>query len=246
MNISADQNKHQQESFFDAKKLEETNFILNLPGKLRADKRLKNKYRLQILIIEILNLSKATGYAYPSDKFLAEKMDVSVPQIQRDIKFLEECGYIKRITTQNGMKKERKIYVGDVFSNNFAQASRMMPGNHQGRCIEEYKSSNNIIEKEIPSNEGTKKPPPKKKFGEYGVVKLTDSQYRKALETYGEAKTHEYLQRMDYYCQSHGKKYKDYLATLHNWIAKDTSKTIEKQTKKKTGKGMICPQKKIQ
>ena len=44
-------------------------------------------------------------------------------------------------------------------------------------------STENNKEKEIPSNEGTKNPPPKKKFGEYGVEKLTDSQYRKAQKT---------------------------------------------------------------
>lgn len=60
------------------------------------------------------------------------------------------------------------------------------------------------------------------KFGEYNHVKLTEEQYNKLVAEYGESQTALYIQKVDEYCQQHGKPYKDYNLTIRKWIAKDT------------------------
>lgn len=117
---------------FDREILENTHLVLNLPGKMRADKRLRNNFRVQVLVTELSNLSKAVGYAYCSNNYLAKKMGVSIDTIKRDLKLLSDCGYIQRETTFGSFKKERKIYVGDLFSNNFYEGARMPLAKVQG------------------------------------------------------------------------------------------------------------------
>lgn len=67
-------------------------------------------------------------------------------------------------------------------------------------------------------------PPPKsvkKKFGEYKNISLTDEQYQKLVNDFGETVISEYIQRMDEYIQMKGKKYRDFSLALRNWLKKD-------------------------
>ena len=57
----------------------------------------------------------------------------------------------------------------------------------------------------------------KHKYGEFNHVLLTDDQYRKLVEDYGEAAVLEGIRNVDEYCQEHGKTYKDYNLTLRKW-----------------------------
>lgn len=59
-------------------------------------------------------------------------------------------------------------------------------------------------------------------LGEYKNVKMTVEQFEKLKS---EFPNWEYwIKRADTYCQSHGVKYKDYLATIRNWAMKDEPK----------------------
>lgn len=55
------------------------------------------------------------------------------------------------------------------------------------------------------------------RHGEYGHVLLTQKQYDKLVEDYGEEATKRAIQNVDEYCQQHGKRYKDYNLTLRKW-----------------------------
>lgn len=55
------------------------------------------------------------------------------------------------------------------------------------------------------------------KHGEYGHVMLTDKQYQKLVEDYGEDATKQAIRKVDEYCQQYGKSYKDYNLTLRKW-----------------------------
>ena len=65
--------------------------------------------------------------------------------------------------------------------------------------------------------------PVRHKYGEYKNVLLTDEQYEKLKNEF----PNDYEKRIEevsIYCQSHGKKYKDYLATIRNWARKEKPK----------------------
>lgn len=55
------------------------------------------------------------------------------------------------------------------------------------------------------------------KYGEYGHVMLTDKQYQKLIDDYGEDATKKAIKKVDEYCQQYGKSYKDYNLTLRKW-----------------------------
>ena len=65
----------------------------------------------------------------------------------------------------------------------------------------------------------------KNSFGEFSHVLLTSDEYSKLSERYGEAKTTEYIVKLDRYIENYpakGNKYKSHYATILNWIEKDT------------------------
>ena len=83
--------------------------------------------------------------------------------------------------------------------------------------------SENSIEKnsiEYNKKKYIKKKSETKKYGEYQNVFFTDEQYQKLLDEF--PKDYEQrIQKLDYYMQSKGIKYKDCLATIRNWARKE-------------------------
>ena len=69
---------------------------------------------------------------------------------------------------------------------------------------------------------------PKKKYGE--IVSMTEEQYDKLVEAYGTVTTDRFIDKVDLYCGSKGKKYKDYYLTVINWIKRDEEKNGPKVT----------------
>lgn len=61
----------------------------------------------------------------------------------------------------------------------------------------------------------------RKRYGEYDHVVLTEEQYGKLVDDYGKETAGKYIQRVDEYCQMHGKSYKDYNLTIRNWMNRD-------------------------
>ena len=77
----------------------------------------------------------------------------------------------------------------------------------------------------------------KNPYGEFSHVLLTDAEYLKLSERYGEAKTTEYIVKLDRYIENYpakGNKYKSHYATILNWIEKDgkEAKTTSEQPKR--------------
>ena len=54
-------------------------------------------------------------------------------------------------------------------------------------------------------------------YGEYKHVKLTDDEYARLVEEYGENAVLEGIKNVDEYCQAKGKTYKDYNLVMRNW-----------------------------
>lgn len=63
----------------------------------------------------------------------------------------------------------------------------------------------------------------KKPFGEEGLVLLTQEEHEKLLVKLGERKTAEYVQRLENYIGSKGKKYKSHYHTILSWTANPKS-----------------------
>ncbi len=60
----------------------------------------------------------------------------------------------------------------------------------------------------------------KKAYGEFGNVMLTDEDVEVLKQRFPDL-YERYIEEVDGYCESTGKKYKNYRATIQNWIRRD-------------------------
>ena len=70
-------------------------------------------------------------------------------------------------------------------------------------------------------------------FGEYKHVRLTEEEFNRLCEEYGEVLATRAIKKVDEYCQQTGKTYKDYNLTIRNWgirAAKEDKTTEKPQT----------------
>jgi len=81
-------------------------------------------------------------------------------------------------------------------------------------------------------------PPPAQCYGEYNRVQLTAAEYDKLVNKYGETKALDYINQLDRYIASTGKKLKGHCATVERWIQRDenqpTTAPIQRQTPPRT------------
>lgn len=77
---------------------------------------------------------------------------------------------------------------------------------------------------------GLKKKHIKHKYGEYKHVLLTDEEYGRLCEEYGEPVVLKAIKVVDEYCQTSGKTYKDYNLVLRKWGIDRAKKAEPKQT----------------
>lgn len=68
-------------------------------------------------------------------------------------------------------------------------------------------------------------PKVKKELVKYGeIVKMTEEEYNKLVTKYSKKVTDTYIEKVDLYCQSNGKNYKSYYATVIQWVTRDIEK----------------------
>ena len=75
-----------------------------------------------------------------------------------------------------------------------------------------------------------KKTPVKHKYGEYQNVLLSDEQLEKLKKEFPKD-YQDRIERVSIYCESSGKTYKNYLATIRNWAKKDKEQKSAKKLK---------------
>lgn len=232
------QNILPQEEFQQQEKNQESSYFLVIPAHLAEDDNLN--HRQILLFAHLTGLSNKDGYSYASNEYLMKKVKVSEAQIQKDLKFLEDCGYIRRQIIKNGMYTSRKIYITYAFSkNSYEYAQERIPtppaGGVRHLCTEAHKEEEEKKEeleekdllrrckkKEAVASSDAKASSPtnqKKRFIDH--VFLTDGEYQKLVNEFGEAKAKVYIKRLDAYIGSKGKKYKSHYKTILSWSLKD-------------------------
>lgn len=61
-------------------------------------------------------------------------------------------------------------------------------------------------------------------YGEFGNIKLTESEYQKLTEQYGKQNLDKYIKKMDVYLQEKGRTYNNYYLALIKWLDADNVK----------------------
>lgn len=75
--------------------------------------------------------------------------------------------------------------------------------------------------KKASSKKASTPKPPRKKYGEYKHVQLTDEQYERLVKDFGETTVKQYIQAVDEYVQQKGETYQDYNLTIRKYIRRD-------------------------
>lgn len=97
---------------------------------------------------------------------------------------------------------------------------------------------NNNIDESNDSSPAPAKKPVKNKHGEYGNVKLTDSEFEKLASDYGEALRDKAISFLDEYIEEKGYKSKSHNLAIRRWVI-DAVK--EKEQKESKGRKEIVP-----
>lgn len=118
-----------------------------------------------------------------------------------------------------------KVRTNDSFSKKNPSKSEKNPSYSEKNSIKESKENKRKVNEskgEYEPNGSAPKPKPERhKYGEYKHVLLTDQQYSKLINDFGEQVVKSYIRKVDEYCQQYGKSYNDYNLTIRKWLGKD-------------------------
>ena len=114
-------------------------------------------------------------------------------------------------------KKENKVKANDKQNESKTEANDKQ-NESQVEAINDYMINDYMINEKEKINK--KEKPQKHQYGEYKNVLLSDDELQK-LQTEFPSDWKERIENVSEYCQSHGKTYKDYLATIRNWAKRE-------------------------
>nr|DAF76919.1 MAG TPA: replisome organizer protein [Caudoviricetes sp.] len=217
-----------------------------IPASVRYDNRLIPSAKL--LYGEITALSNERGYCWASNDYFAQLYGVSKTTIKSWLKSLEDNGHINRIVKyKNGSKEieNRWISISTPRQENLPTPAgnltdprqENLPTPRQEICPDNNTSINNTINStkeyigDLPTSKKSKSKPVRQKYGEYKNVLLSDDQLEK-LKSEFPNDWEQRIDRVSEYCESTGKTYKNYLATIRNWAKKDKTQPNQPIRKK--------------
>ena len=87
----------------------------------------------------------------------------------------------------------------------------------------------------------TKDTPPKKKYGEFNNVLLSDEEYQKLKDQFGQPGVSQWIETLSIGIATHGYKYKNHYATILNWERRDQVKSKEASGARGRGKREAPP-----
>ena len=206
---------------------ESSNYYSIIPMEVLLDKNLSDKAKL--IYAELSSLDSKAGYAWCSNKYLAELFGVSIPTVSRAIKELNDYKYIKcEYETDNA----RKIYLKKVLSKTIrpiikndktSNHTRLDPiiTDDKQESIDEKVNKESIIESRGKSKNKIFKPP-------------TIEDVKRYCE---ERKNNVNPQRFIDFYESKGwmigkNKMKDWKACVRTWEQLDSKKNIKPNIKK--------------
>lgn len=198
--------------------LNEFSFEVNAPSALLLNKRIDDRsYRLYGVI---KGLTKAHGYCYATNGYLAKALNTSEPTIKRAIKSLKDEGVIEIQTDKTGIHWQRRIYLGGGIKKCLRRITGDLPLDHGRSTPSSPVIHNNTI---VNKNVLDKETPPTPQRGErefYGkFVQLTKEEFAELETQHGTDVILSLIMEINDYLASTGKKtYKDYAATIRNWL----------------------------
>lgn len=188
---------------------------------------------------EFLGIQIKRGQALKSISKLSAETGLTSRNIRTAVDHLKSTGEITCQPTRYGQLitvEKYAIYqdfegiIDKEPTRNRQGSDNEVTGNRQG--------SDNILRrkesKECKEGKNISPLPPLQHYGEYKHVKLTDEQYKKLVEDFGQDLTDGGIKAVDEYCEMNGKSYKNYALTIRKW---GITRAREEGKKHGTGSG---------
>lgn len=104
----------------------------------------------------------------------------------------------------------------------FREKNKVNPAKNTQSKVKESKVKESKGEKTV----GADAPPVStlRTYGEFGNIKLTESEYQKLTEQYGKQNLDKYIRKMDVYLEEKGRTYSDCYLKLTEWLDQDNVK----------------------
>ena len=132
---------------------------------------------------------------------------------------------VERSSCQNGTSKMTNCHTTKCQND-----TSKMTNCHTTKCRNDTTNTIDYTETTTETNKHKAKTPARHKYGEYKNVLLTDEQLEKLKKEFP-TDYQERIERVSIYCESSGKTYKNYLATIRNWAKKDKEQRSAKKLK---------------
>ncbi|HAR1414009.1 TPA: helix-turn-helix domain-containing protein [Enterococcus faecium] len=196
---------------------EHRSYYAIIPANVRYDKRLKPNTKL--LYGEITALCNERGFCWAGNEYFADLYGVNKETISRWVSDLIKFGYLNReIIYKEGTNQIINRYLR---INQYPIDEKVKDNN---TSINNTFNNTKEYIRELPPSKKSKAKPIRHKYGEYKNVLLSDDQMEK-LKTEFPNDYQERIERLSEYCESSGKTYKNYLATIRSWARKEKSET---------------------
>ncbi|HHA4337710.1 helix-turn-helix domain-containing protein [Enterococcus lactis] len=222
---------------------EHRSYYAIIPANVRYDKRLKPNTKL--LYGEITALCNERGFCWAGNEYFADLYGVNKETISRWVSDLIKFGYLNReIIYKEGTNQ---------IINRYLRINQYPIDEKRNTPIDEKVKDNNTsinntfnntkeYIRELPPSKKSKAKPIRHKYGEYKNVLLSDEQMEK-LKTEFPNDYQERIERLSEYCESSGKTYKNYLATIRSWARKEKSESKNASSGyKRTGRREKLPE----
>lgn len=156
------------------------------------------------ILIEINSLDCGENGCYSSNKYIADFCKCSESAVSKAISKLTELGYLHVISFDGRTRKLKSRVVNFTRqSSKFYQAEcENLPPININNNIDINNKENNIYHKDIYLKES------KHKYGEYGRILLTDTEYQKLIADFGKDYIDKVIKRIDEYVEENNNKNK--------------------------------------
>lgn len=171
----------------------------------------------KLLYGEINALANMHGYSWASNQYFADLYEVDERTIKRWLKSLSDNNFIKIETDKTGIQWQRKIWISH-------DVQKMFTKGHFCHPPRTFLSPPPSTEHHIVSINNTKNNTPIAPKGDVCVafgdfVKLSQEDYDGFVAKYGKQYADDLIESINDHIASKGlKPYKDYAATMRNWI----------------------------
>lgn len=196
-------------------------YQVNMPIHIVRDKRMNARTKGVLLILA----SHDDNWKFYVSQ-IADDCGLSKPTLQRELKILEELGYLKRtlLRDKKGMITGYDWELVDPIASEYPnQPKQQTPETEQTTRTELLPETDEEKEKKQPKPRAVKK-----KYGRYGNVPFTDKQLEKLKEEFPRT-WEERIEKVSVWADSKGKTVKDGLATIRNWARKNNDYEQPKQ-----------------